>query len=132
MPITDPIADMLTVLRNGVMVHAKEVLVKRSKVNESILEILKKENFITTYKTVEDKKQGLLKTYLKYGKGNEAILTGLKKISKPGRRVYVKTKEIKEVYGGIGVALISTSQGIMTDKEAKEKRLGGEIICQVW
>ena len=132
MPVTDPIADMLTVLRNGIMAHKADVLVKRSKVNESILEILKRENFISNCKAVEDKKQGLLKVYLKYGKNNEAILTDLKKISKPGRRVYVKTKEIKDVYGGIGVALISTPQGIMAGKEAREKNLGGEVICEVW
>ena len=132
MPVTDPIADMLTVLRNGIMAHKRDVLVRRSKINESILEILKREGFISNCKTVDDKKKSLLKVYLKYGKGNEATLTGLKKISKPGLRIYVKAREIKDVYGGIGIALISTPQGIMTDKEAKEKNLGGEIICEVW
>jgi small subunit ribosomal protein S8 len=132
MPITDPIADMLTILRNGIMAGENDILVKSSKVNENILEILKRESFILNCKPVEDKKQGLLKVYLKYGKNNESVLTGLKKISKPGRRVYIKTKEIKDVYGGIGIALISTPQGIMTGKEAKEKNLGGEIICEVW
>ncbi|UCD55190.1 MAG: 30S ribosomal protein S8 [Candidatus Omnitrophota bacterium] len=132
MPVTDPIADMLAVLRNGVMAHKDDVLVKRSKINESILEILKREGFISNCKTVDDKKQGILKVYLKYGKNNETALTGLKKISKPGLRIYVKSKEIKDVYGGIGIALISTPQGIMTDKEAKKENLGGEIICEVW
>ena len=132
MPVTDPIADMLTVLRNGIMAHKKDVLVKRSKINESILEILKREGFISNCKTVDDKKKSLLKVYLKYGKDSEATLTGLKKISKPGLRIYVKAREIKDVYGGIGIALISTPQGIMTDKEAKEKNLGGETICEVW
>lgn len=132
MPATDPIADMLTVIRNGNMAHKEDVLVKRSRINESILGVLKQEGFISNYKTIDDKKQGMLKIYLKYGKDNESALTGLKKISKPGRRVYLRTTEFKDVYGGIGVALISTPQGIMTDKEAKEKNLGGEVICHAW
>jgi len=132
MPVTDPISDMLTVIRNGAMAHKDNVIVKRSKLNERILEILKKEGFIENHKSVDDKKQGIIKVYLKYTKDSASTLTGLKKISKPGLRVYTKNKNIKDVYGGIGVAIISTPMGVMTDKEAKEKKLGGEILCHIW
>ena len=132
MAVTDPIADMLTVVKNGFMARKDAVFVKRSLLHEKMLEILKREGFIANHKTVEDKKQGMIKVYLKYEKNNTPYLTGLKKISKPGRRVYVKSKEIKMVYGGIGVAIISTSEGLMTDSEAREKKLGGELLCHVW
>ncbi|MFC1576175.1 30S ribosomal protein S8 [Candidatus Omnitrophota bacterium] len=132
MSVTDPIADMLTVLRNGVMAHKEAVLVKRSKLSENILAILKNEGFISNHKSVEDKRQGLIKVYLKYDEKSDSCLKGLAKISKPGLKVYVKNKDIKSVYGGIGVALISTSQGVMTEKEAKEKKLGGEVLCHIW
>ena len=132
MSVTDPIADMLAILRNGVMARKENVLVKRSKLNESVMGILKKEGFILNYKPIEDKKQGLLKVYLKYEKNNTSALAGLERISKPSRRIYVKNEEIKEVLGGIGISLISTSHGIMTGKEAKEKKFGGEILCHIW
>ena len=132
MPVTDPIADMLTVLRNGVMAHKKTVEIKRSKLNENILAILKQESFIANYKSIDDKRQGLIKVYVKYGRNNTPALTGVKRISKPGLRIYVKSGKIKSVYGGIGVSLISTPEGIMTNNDAKKKNLGGEILCQVW
>ena len=132
MPITDPIADMLTVIRNGCMAHKDTLEVKRSGPNEKILEILKREGFISNYKAIEDKRQGTIKVYLRYEKDSVPALTGLEKVSTPGRRVYVKGKEVKSVFGGIGVALISTSQGILTDKEAREKNLGGEVLCHAW
>jgi small subunit ribosomal protein S8 len=132
MPVTDPIGDMLTVVRNGAMVHKDSVEVKRSKMNESICEILKREGFISNYKTMENRQQGLIKVYLKYDKNKVCGLKDLRRISKPGRRVYVKTEEIRSVYGGIGASLISTSHGVMTGKEAKEKNVGGEVLCQVW
>ena len=132
MSVTDPIADMLTVLRNGNMVHKESVEVKRSNLSESILKVLKRENFISNYKAIDDKRQGLLKIYLKYGKDATRALSGLKKISKPGRRVYVKNKDIRSVYGEIGIALISTSRGVMTDTEARGKKLGGEVLCHIW
>ncbi len=132
MAITDPIADMLTVLRNGVMAHKKTVEIKRSKLNENILAILKQESFIANYKSIDDKRQGLIKVYVKYGRNNTPALTGVKRISKPGLRIYVKSGKIKSVYGGIGVSLISTPEGIMTNNDAKKKNLGGEILCQVW
>ncbi|NQU95044.1 MAG: 30S ribosomal protein S8 [Candidatus Omnitrophica bacterium] len=132
MPVTDPIADMLAALKNAIMAHKEDVLVKRSKLNENIMEILKRESFILNYKAIEDKKQGTLKVYLRYGKDNTPALTDLKRISKPGLRVYIKNKEIKSVYGGIGISLISTPLGVLTGREAKEKNLGGEVIAKVW
>ena len=132
MPVTDTIADMLAVINTGVMAHKETVLVKRSKLHESIVDIMKKEGFIENYKVIEDTRQGMIKVYLKYEKDKVPALTGVKKISKPGRRNYVDKKGVKSVYGGIGVAIISTSQGIMTDTEANEKNLGGEILCHIW
>jgi small subunit ribosomal protein S8 len=114
MPVTDPIADMLAIIKTGIMAHKEDALVKRSRITENILAILKREGFISNFKAIEDKRQGLIKVYFK------------------GRRVYVKTKDIRQVYGGIGVALISTPAGVMTGKEAREKNLGGEILCHVW
>lgn len=132
MPVTDPIADMLAVIKNGVMSRQDDVLVKRSKLHESILSILKREGFITNHKSVDDGKQGMIKIYLKYEDSNTPAITGLKKISKPGRRVYAKYKDIKSVYGGIGIAIVSTPKGLATDAEAKEKKVGGEILCHIW
>ncbi|MFH1594446.1 MAG: 30S ribosomal protein S8 [Candidatus Omnitrophota bacterium] len=132
MSVTDTIADMLTIIRNGVMARKATLEVKRSKANESILAIFKDEGFISNYKAIDDKRQGIIKVYLKYEKDKTPFIVGIKKISKPGRRMYIKNKEIKSVYGGIGVALISTSEGIMTGEKAKEKKLGGEILCNIW
>lgn len=132
MPVTDPIADMLVIVKNGVMAKKESVIVKGSKLNENILEILKKERFILNYKPIEDKKQGTIKVYLRYEKDKRPALVGLRRVSKPGLRIYVKNDEIKSVYGGIGIALISTSKGVVTDKEAREKKIGGEILCEVW
>jgi len=132
MAVTDPIADMLAILKNGYMARKDTVEVKSSKLAESVMVILKREAFISNYKPVEDNRQGLLKVYLRYEKDNASAMRGLRRVSKPSRRVYVKNEDIKEVLGGIGIALISTSQGIMTDKEAKEKKLGGEILCNIW
>jgi len=132
MPVTDTVADMLAVINTGVMAHKEAVLVKRSKLHENIVDIMKREGFIGNYKAVEDGKQGMVKVYLKYDKDKTPALTGVKKISKPGRRQYVDKKGVKSVYGGIGVAIVSTSQGVMTDREANEKNLGGEILCHIW
>ena len=132
MSVTDPIGDMLTVIRNGSKAKKESVLIKRSWTNERILDIFKKEGFISNHKTIEDNKQGMVKVYLRYESDRTSFLTGLKKISKPGRRVYLKNQDIKSVYGGIGLALISTSKGIMTDKEAKDQKVGGEVLCHIW
>ena len=132
MSVTDPVADMLTIVRNGCMARMEAVEVKRSKLTENILNVLKREGFISNLKPIGDKKQGLLKVYLKYGKEKAPAISGLKKISKPGCRVYVKAKDIKSVYSGIGIAVISTAQGVVTDNEAKEKNIGGEVVCHAW
>jgi len=131
MPVTDPIADMLAILKNGIRAKKESVIVKRSNITENIMGILKREGFISNFKAIEDNKQGTIKIYLKYDKG-ECAICDLKRISKPGLRNYVKAEDVKSVYGGIGIALISTSKGVMTDKEAKEKNFGGELLCQVW
>lgn len=132
MPVTDPIADMLAILKTGVLAHKESVVIKKSRLAGSVMEILKREGFISNHKAVEDNKQGIIKVYLKYEKDKTPYLRGVKRISKPGRRVYVKNDDIKSVYGGIGIALVSTSQGVMTGKEAKDKKIGGEILCNVW
>jgi len=132
MTVTDTIADALTIIRNGALAGKEAVEIKKSSLCENIMGILKREGFIENHKTIDDNKQGLIKVYLKYDKDKSSALTGLKRISKPGLRVYVAKKEIKRVYGGIGIAIISTSQGLMTDKEAREKSIGGEILCQAW
>jgi small subunit ribosomal protein S8 len=131
MPVTDPIADMLVIIKNGVRAKKDSVMVKSSNVHLNILEILKREGFVSNYKKINDNKQGTIKVYLRYDK-ETSYITDLRRVSKPGLRKYVKNDEIKSVYGGLGVALVSTSQGIMTDKEAKEKNLGGEILCEIW
>ena len=132
MAVTDPIADMLAVLRNGSMAKKETVEVKKSKRTESVLLILKNESFISNYKVMDDARGGLIKVYLRYEKNDTPALTGLKRISKPGRRVYTKADEIKSVYSGLGIAIISTSKGVISDKEAREKNTGGEIMCHVW
>ncbi len=132
MAVTDSIADMLTVVRNASSAKKTVVEVKNSRITEEIIKIFKKERFISNYKLMKDSKQGILRVYLKYSKdGNPAIL-GITRISKPGLRIYKKTDELPKVCGGLGTAVISTSKGLMTDSLAREKRLGGEVICYVW
>lgn len=132
MAVTDPIADMLTVIRNASSAKKNVVEVKNSKFSEEIVKIFKKEEFVSNYKQIKDNKQGLLRIYLKYLKSGTPGILGIKRISKPGLRVYKKKDELPKVYGGLGMAVISTSKGIMTDSEAREKGLGGEIICYIW
>lgn len=132
MAVTDPIADMLTIIRNASSSKKNIVEVKNSKITEGIIKILKKEGFISNYKMIKDSKQGLLRIYLKYLKSGNAAILGIKRISKPGLRIYKKADMIPAVYGGLGIAVISTSKGLMTDNEARESKVGGEIICYVW
>ena len=132
MPVTDPTGDFLTIVRNGAIAHKDAVLVKKSKLTVNIIDILKREGFILNYKAIEDKKQGMVKVYLRYGKDKRPAITGIKRVSKPGLKNYVKAEAIKSVYGGIGVAIISTSKGLMVDQEARKNNLGGELLCQVW
>ncbi|MFC3209881.1 MULTISPECIES: 30S ribosomal protein S8 [Planomicrobium] len=132
MTMTDPIADMLTRIRNANMVRHEKLELPASNVKKDIAEILKREGFVRDVEYVEDDKQGMIRIFLKYGANNERVITGLKRISKPGLRVYAKTDEVPRVLNGLGIALVSTSQGLVTDKEARAKQIGGEIIAYVW
>ncbi len=132
MVMTDPIADFLTRIRNANMVMHEKVEIPASKTKIALAEILKNEGFIKDYEQVEDGKQGIIRVYLKYGPNREKVISGLKRISKPGLKVYCKKDEIPKVLGGLGIAIISTSKGIVTDKEARKLGLGGEVICYVW
>jgi len=132
MVMTDPIADMLTRLRNANSVYHEKVEIPASKIKQAIAEILKAEGFIRDYEMVQDSKQGVLRVNLKYGPNREKVITGIKRISKPGLRVYAKNDQLPRVLGGLGIAIISTSQGIMSDKQARRNGLGGEVIAYVW
>jgi small subunit ribosomal protein S8 len=132
MVMSDPIADMLTRIRNANLVRHEKVELPASTVKKQIVEILKREGFIRDAEYVEDSKQGLIRIFLKYGPNNERVITGLKRISKPGLRVYTKSTEVPRVLGGLGIAIISTSQGIVTDKEARQGKAGGEVLAYIW
>lgn len=132
MVMTDPVADFLTRIRNANTVYHTTVEVPSSKMKRAIAEILKEEGFIKNCEYIEDGKQGVLRIYLTYDRGKERVITGLKRISRPGLRVYARKDSIPKVLGGLGVAIISTSRGIMTDKKARQEGLGGEVICYVW
>jgi len=132
MAVTDSIADMLTIVRNGSRAKMPVVEVRGSKMSEDILTIFKKNEFISNLKLMKDNKQGILRVYLKYYRDGSPSILGIKRISRPGLRVYKKTDELPKVYGGLGLAVISTSKGLMTDTEAREEKLGGEVICYIW
>jgi small subunit ribosomal protein S8 len=130
--MSDPIADMLTRIRNANIVRHETVEVPASKIKREIAEILKKEGFIRDAEYIEDSKQGIIRMFLKYGPNQERVITGLKRISKPGLRVYAKSQEVPKVLGGLGLAILSTSKGVMSDKDARQSKAGGEVICYVW
>ncbi len=132
MVMTDPIADMLTRIRNASSVKHEAVDIPRSKLKEELARILKEEGFIKEYRVLEDDKQGKIRVYLKYDSNKGQVIKGIKRISKPGLRVYANKDEVPRVLGGLGVAIISTSQGIMTDRLARKEGIGGEVICYVW
>ena len=132
MVMTDPIADLLTRIRNGNTVHKEKVECPSSKMKAAIADILKQEGFIKDVEFIADGKQGVLRLYLKFGPNREKVISGIKRISKPGLRVYAKKDAVPKVLGGLGVAVLSTSQGIMTDKQARSNDLGGEVICYIW
>ncbi|SFL91178.1 30S ribosomal protein S8 [Halanaerobium salsuginis] len=132
MNLTDPIADMLTRIRNANSVGKGRVDIPASQVKASIGELLKAEGFISDMKLVERKPQNMIRVYLKYGENDEKVISGIKRISKPGLRVYVGKDEVPKVLGGLGIAVISTSQGVMSDREARKKGIGGEVLCYVW
>ena len=131
MTVTDPIADMLTRIRNAIMVRRDSVLIPASRMKLAITKILKDEGFISDYEVLRDKPHRTIKIYLKYGDQNQPVLTGLERVSKPGLRVYVDQKEIPRVAGGLGIAIISTSKGVMTGQEAWRQGIGGELLCYV-
>ena len=132
MTMTDPIADMLTRVRNANTARHESVDVPASNIKKEIARILLEEGFIKGYDVIEDGKQGLIRLSLKYGKSGERVVTGIKRISKPGMRVYADRDSIPKVLNGIGISIISTSNGIVTDKQARELGIGGEVICYVW
>lgn len=132
MTMTDPIADMLTRIRNANTALHNSVEVPASKIKIALAGTLKEEGFIEDFELVQDNKQGVIRIKLRYESGRRRIITGIKRISKPGLRVYAKKDEIPRVLGGLGIAIISTSQGVMVDKKARAAGLGGEVLCYVW
>ncbi|MBE0068836.1 MAG: small subunit ribosomal protein [Thermoanaerobacterium sp.] len=130
--MTDPIADMLTRIRNANIVRHETVEIPASNTKRAIAMLMLREGFIKAVEEIDDGKQGILKITLKYGPNKERVISGLKRISKPGLRVYAKSNEIPRVLGGLGMAIISTSKGIMTDKDAKKEGVGGEVLCYIW
>jgi small subunit ribosomal protein S8 len=132
MSMTDPVADMLTRIRNGIMASYDEVEVPSSKMKVSIAKILKFEGYIRNYKVIEGKTQARLMIHLKYGENKSPVIKGLKRVSKPSCRVYARCNKIPKVLNGLGVNIISTSKGVVTDREARKMGVGGEIICSVW
>jgi len=129
---SDPIADFLTRIRNASRAEHEKVDVPSSKLKLRMAEILKSEGFIKNYRVLEDNKQGMLRVYLKYGTANEKMISGLVRVSTPGRRVYVGHEKIPAILGGMGVTIVSTSKGVLTDREARKQKMGGEVLAYVW
>jgi len=132
MSLTDPLADMLTRLRNGGGARFDKVDIPASQMKISVARILKDEGYIKNFKVIKDKRQGILRVYLRYDEHNKPIIQGLKRVSKPSRRVYTPHSGIPMVLGGLGVAIVSTSKGILADREARKQHVGGEVLCMVW
>jgi small subunit ribosomal protein S8 len=132
MSVTDPVADFLTRVRNAIRAKQQKVDVPASKLKTEIARILKEEGYIANFKATEENGQKLLRVYLKYGNNNEAAISNLERISKPGCRVYVGRTEIPRVLGGLGINILTTPRGVMTGREARKQGVGGEVLCQVW
>jgi len=132
MSVSDPVADLLTCIRNACKAKHKKVDVPASKMKAEVVRVLLREKYINNYKSIDDQKRGLLRIYLKYDQKERPVIQGIERVSKPGRRVYIRRHEVTKVQGGLGTALISTSSGILTDQEAREEGLGGELLCRVW
>jgi small subunit ribosomal protein S8 len=132
MAVSDPIADMLTIIRNGGKAGFAQVDIPGSKIKLEMVRVLKEQGYIKDYKFLEDDKQGVLRVYLKYASEGQPTIFGIERVSKPSCRVYAKSKSIKPVLNGLGISIVSTSKGLMTDKQAKEANVGGEILCNVW
>ena len=132
MVMTDPIADFLTRIRNANSVNHEKVEIPASKMKRTLSQILKDEGMIRDFEYIDDGLSGIIRVHLKYGPNKQKVITGLKRISRPGLRVYAKKDEIPRILGGLGIAIISTSRGVMTDKQARKQGLGGEVLCYVW
>ncbi len=130
--MTDPIADMLTRIKNALMARKKTVIVPASKIKLEIARILKEEGYIEDYQYIDEKPQGKIEIVLKYDENKRPVIAGLKRVSKPGRRIYMGYRDLPKVLDGLGIAIVSTSQGIMTDYEARKRKIGGEVICEIW
>lgn len=130
--MTDPLADMLTRIRNASIARHEKVDIPSSNIKANIAKVLKNEGYIKNYKVIKDRRQGILRIYLKYGPGNEPVIEGIKRISKPGRRIYSSSEGIPKIRSGLGVVILSTSKGILTDREARKMNVGGELLCAVW
>ena len=132
MSMSDPLADMLTRIRNAGMVRYETVDVPMSNLKVGVAKVLREEGYIKDYKIIEDDKQGILRITLKYGPNNEKVISGLRRVSKPGLRQYVKADDIPKVMSGLGISILSTSKGIITDRDARRQNIGGEILCEAW
>lgn len=132
MSMSDPLADMLTRVRNGVMAHFDSVEMPLSKIKVGVAKVLKQEGYINDYQVSGEGVQGILKIDLKYGPNNEKVITGIRRVSKPGLRQYMKAERIPKVMSGLGVAILTTSRGVMSDREARSMNVGGELLCEVW
>ena len=132
MAVSDPVADFLTCVRNAIRAKHRKVDVNASRVKTELAKVLLRERFINNFKVIEDTRQGVLRIYLKYAGEETSVISGIRRVSTPGRRVYVRRDGIPRVMGGLGTSILSTSRGMMTDREAREAGLGGELICQVW
>jgi len=130
--MTDPIADMLTRIRNANMNKQDKVDIPSSNLKMELARVLKEEGYIKNFKLLKDRKQGIVRVYLKYSQEESRVITGLKRVSKPGTRVYVAADDIPRVMGGLGVAILSTSKGVMADNESRKKNIGGEVLCYIW
>lgn len=132
MPVTDQVSDMLTRIRNAALAHRDHALIPASKLKLEVAKILKAQGYIQKYDLVDDKRHGQIRIHLRYSQHREPVITGLRRISRPGMRVYVNKDRIPRVLGGLGVAVLSTSQGVLTDREARRRGIGGEVLCYVW
>jgi small subunit ribosomal protein S8 len=132
MSMSDPLADMLTRIRNASSARHSKADIPASKIKVNLARILKSEGYIKNYKLLKDQRHGILRIYVKYDKANQGIITGLERVSKPGRRVYVKKRDIPFVLNGMGISVLSTPKGILTDREARKENVGGELLCNIW
>jgi len=132
MSMSDPLADMLTRIRNGVMAHFDSVEMPLSKIKVGVAKVLKQEGYINDYHVTDEGVQGVLKIDLKYGPNNEKVITGIRRVSKPGLRQYMKSDRIPKVMSGLGIAILTTSHGVVSDREARSMNVGGELLCEVW